>query len=217
VKSNNLKALILGATGLVGGELLIQLLKDDSFTSVTSLTRSPTGMNHPKLQEEIVDFELLENSSEFFKVDVVFCCLGTTIKKVKGDKNLFRKVDLDYPIASAKLALSHKVKQFVLISSLGADSDSSVFYSKTKGECEKELKNIGIERVHVIRPSLLSGHRKESRPLEQISILSMKFINPLLMADLKKYRSVDPKKVATVMIDLVKGRPKSHEIETLTF
>ncbi|MCP4914765.1 MAG: NAD(P)H-binding protein [Oligoflexia bacterium] len=140
----NLKVLVLGGTGLVGNELINLMLKDETISSITSLVRSPKGINHPKLNEEIIDFEEFENIAHYFeKKDIVFCCLGTTIKKVKGDKMLFRKVDLEYPVKACKTALEKKVKHFIMISSLGADSNSPFFYNQVKGECENRVKAIG--------------------------------------------------------------------------
>lgn len=212
----NLKVLVLGGTGLVGGELINLMLKDDTISSITSLVRSPKGINHPKLNEEIIDFENLEKMDHYFeKKDAVFCCLGTTIKKVKGDKMLFRKVDLEYPVKACETALEKKVKHFIMVSSLGADANSPFFYNQVKGECENRVKSIGVENVSILRPSLLVGKRNESRPLEMMSMGIMKVVNPLLPGGLKKYRSVAGTDVARLMLALAKEDNEAIEASAI--
>src|SRR5215471_6545914 len=145
-------ATIIGATGLIGGELLKLLLNDDYFSTVKILIRRPIEMTHPKLKKELVSFD--DNDSLLMAIDnsdVIFCTVGTTQKKVKGDKVAYRKVDFDIPTKMARFCKMTSCKVFVLVSSLGANSKSKNFYIKLKGEVEDEVKQSGIESIHIMR------------------------------------------------------------------
>jgi uncharacterized protein YbjT (DUF2867 family) len=160
--------LVLGATGLVGRELVSFLLRETSVLSVIALTRRPLDRDpDPKLQQHIVDFDAFEQNADVFRVDQVFCALGTTIR-VAGSQEQFRRVDHDYPVHAARLAHSQGAKHYLLVSALGANAGSRVFYNRVKGETEDDIRRVGIPSVTIARPSLLTGPREEFRLGERI-------------------------------------------------
>ncbi len=191
-------ALLVGASGLVGGELLNCLLTGPKYSKVLILVRKPLGIKHPKLEEQLIEFEDLAQYKDFFKVNDVFCCLGTTIKKA-GNQEAFKKVDVEYPLEIARLAKEMQAEKFLIISSMGANPKSSVFYSRMKGLLEQRLKEIWINSLHIFRPSLLLGVRKEIRFGESVSSVLMKGISFIFVGALKKYKPIDAKTVATGM------------------
>jgi uncharacterized protein YbjT (DUF2867 family) len=190
----------IGATGLIGGYLLEELLKDDYFDTVRILIRRPLELTHPKLEKKLVDF----TDAESFRLalegsDVVFCAIGTTQKKVKGDKVAYRKVDYDIPVNAARFCKMIGCEKFVLVSSVGANSKSKNFYLKLKGEVEEALKAVGLKSVHIMRPSMLLGDRKEFRLGEKIGSPVMKAISFLLPS---KYKPIHGRDVAKAMLAL---------------
>ncbi|CAH0344943.1 NAD(P)H-binding protein [Bacillus sp. CECT 9360] len=191
-------ALLLGASGLVGSELLQCLLNEKDYASIVILVRKPLGIQHHKLIEVQADFDHLEWYREHFHVDDVFCCLGTTIKKAKT-REAMTKVDVDYPLSAAKLAQEEGARQILVISSMGADPQSSFAYSRMKGMLEVELGNVGFQALHIFRPSLLLGNRKESRPGESAAAVLLPPLSFLLVGPLKKYRAIQARTVALAM------------------
>ncbi|MBC2724611.1 oxidoreductase [Desulfosporosinus sp.] len=198
-------ALLVGASGLVGGELLNCLLNGTEYSRVLIFVRKPTGLKHLKLEEHLIEFNNLPYYKEFFEVNDVFCCLGTTIKKAKSQA-AFKKVDVEYPLELAKLAKEMKVEKFLVISSMGANPKSPVFYSRMKGLLEEELKMISIKSLHIFRPSLLLGDRKEFRMGESISAYLTKGISFIFIGPLKKYKPIDAKRVAKGMYKAAQSR-----------
>ncbi|WP_212958138.1 oxidoreductase [Paenibacillus albilobatus] len=197
-----LQALVLGATGLVGGELLGELLRSEAYESVGVLTRQPLGVRHPKLHESVIDFEQLEDHAERFQgVRDVFCCLGTTIRKA-GSQTKFRKVDLEYPLRAAKIAKRQGVGQFLAVTAMGADPNSKIFYNRVKGEAEKAVCSVGIPGVHLFRPSLLLGDRGEFRFGEAAGAWVMRSLDPLLRGRAAKYRAMPAKTLARAMVSI---------------
>lgn len=196
-------ALLLGATGLVGGELLTLLLADADYRQVTMLVRRNLPRTHPKLVQRVVDFKDLSRDADAFKVDDVFCCLGTTIKKA-GSQEAFRVVDYAYPLESARLAARQGAGQYLLITALGADAQSSVFYNRVKGEVEEAIGKLPLRSLHIFRPSLLLGDRQESRTGEKIAVAVMKPLGFLLAGPLKKYRGIQARTVAQAMLRTAK-------------
>lgn len=193
-------ALIVGSTGLIGNQLVELLLDDDRYTQVTAIARTSLPFSHPKLKLIIADFDSIESQKEKLMADDVFCCLGTTIKSAKS-KEAFRKIDFDYPLLIAKLTKALGAKQFLLVSALGADKASSVFYNKVKGEIEQAISSIGFESCHVFRPSLLLGPRIEKREGErsmQKIFSAVGFLIP------KKYKAIESIKVARGMLAIAK-------------
>jgi len=191
-------ATLVGASGLVGGELLNYLLNGPEYARVLVLVRKPLGIKHPKLEERVIEFECLARYKDCFKVNEVFCCLGTTIKKA-GSQEAFKKVDVDYPLEIAKLAQEMQAEKFLIISSMGANPKSSVFYSRMKGLLEERLKEIGINYLHIFRPSLLLGNRKEFRLGETVSAFLTKGLSFVFVGALKKYKPIAAKTVASGM------------------
>lgn len=199
----NHTALIAGSTGLIGQELLKVLLNSENYTLVNSLVRKPSGVVHPKLNEIITYFDNLENIADAFAVNDAYCCLGSTIKKA-GSQEAFKKVDVDYVIEIARHSYKAGVGSFAVISSMGANPDSSVFYNKMKGLMELGVSNTGIKSVNIFRPSLLLGKRKEFRFGEKVaSILIYPFIF-LFFGPLRKYKPVKSGKVALAMFESAK-------------
>ena len=192
-------ALLVGATGLVGSELLNLLVNDDNFSTITALTRKPLNIKNTKVNEVLVDFNTLENHSESIKADVVFCCLGTTIKTA-GSKDAFKKVDYEYPLKIAKIAKQNGANTYNIITALGADKNSVFFYNKVKGEIQEALQNLGFEQLNIIQPSLLLGEREEKRMSEGIGQKLAPIFNNLMIGGLKKYRAIDGRQVAKAML-----------------
>jgi len=192
-------ALLVGASGLIGGHCLQSLLEEPSYTRVTVLVRTPLTMVHEKLVQHIVDFDGLELFGELLYTNDVYCCLGTTIKKAKTQE-AFRKVDYDYPIKLAALTQHCGANQFLLVSSLGADPYSRIFYNRVKGEVEEAIRKISFTAFHVFRPSFLLGERKEHRPGEKAGAFVMSGLKYALAGPLKKYRAIQASDVAKAMV-----------------
>ncbi|WP_367619236.1 oxidoreductase [Planococcus shenhongbingii] len=191
-------ALLAGASGLVGTELLHILLESPKYEEVKIFVRKRMEIKHPKLEQVLVDYNRLENYEEYFNVNDIYCCLGTTIKKA-GSQEAFRKVDYEYPLKMAELAKKHNAENFLIVSALGADPHSKVFYSRTKGEVEKQLKNLDLHALHIFQPSLLLGDRQEFRLGEKIASFLAPVFSPLLFGKLKKYKPVSARRVAYAM------------------
>jgi len=192
------KAIIAGASGLIGSELLTILLNQPEYAEVVILVRKSTGIQHAKLKERVIDYDLLDSYADEISGHAIFSCLGTTNNKTP-DKDIYRKIDHDYPVKLAQLGLKNGVKQFHLVSSLGADAKSTAFYLKLKGETEEDIEKVGLKTVHIYQPSLITGDRKEHRLAEKIMTPIMKVIDPLLFGGLKKYRSIHAQTIAMAM------------------
>jgi uncharacterized protein YbjT (DUF2867 family) len=192
------KVAIIGASGLTGNYLLNILLESNEVSEIVSLTRKKTRFSSTKLIEVETGFSKEEIEGLTLQFDVVFCCIGSTIKKA-GSKEEFRRIDLEIPILLAERAKFFKTKKFILISSLGANSSSSNFYLKTKGEVEDEILKLNFEHTHFVRPSLLLGKREEKRTGEKIGQLAGRLIGFIFFGPLKKYKLIDAKKVALAM------------------
>jgi uncharacterized protein YbjT (DUF2867 family) len=182
-------ALIIGATGLVGGQCLRLLLTDPKFDRVTALVRRPMGIDHPKLHEVIVDFERLDSYAAEIKGDVVFSALGTTIRKA-GSSAKFTKVDYEYQLKVAEIARRNGATTFILVSSLGANARSLMLYSRIKGEVEDAISKLGYDKFVVLRPSILLGERGEKRPGEEAGQWIAKKLPFLFAGPLTKYKGI---------------------------
>lgn len=213
-------ATLIGATGLIGNYLLEELLQDDYFDTVKILIRRPMEFSHPKLEKHLVDF----NDGDSFLValsnsDVVFCSIGTTQKKVKGDKAAFRKIDYDIAVNAARFSKMVGCETFVLVSSVGANSNSNNFYLKLKGEIEEAVKETELKSIHIMRPSVLLGDRKEKRIGESISKNIMSALSFLVPS---KYKPIQGRTVAKAMKNVSKENKQGFfiyeykEIKTLT-
>jgi uncharacterized protein YbjT (DUF2867 family) len=192
------KAIIVGASGLIGSSLLTILLNEPAYAEVVVLNRKKTGITHPKLTEVLVNFDTLDDFAEEINGHALFCCIGTTKNKTPDLKEYY-KIEHNYPQQLGQLALKNGVKQYHYVSSIGANKDSSAYYTKFKGQTEYDLQQLNLPALHIYRPSILAGERKEHRPMEKFVNGLMYLINPLLIGSLKKYRSIPAKTVALAM------------------
>lgn len=202
-------AALIGTTGLIGSHLLKCLQDDDAFKTIRLLVRRPVPYNHPKIKVLVIDFA----NEAAFKAgiagcDAVFCAVGTTNKKVKGNKAAYRKVDYDIPVNAARFCAETGCPHFLLVSSVGANSKGGNFYIKLKGDVEDMVKSISIPAVSIFRPSMLLGKRPESRALEAIAQVMMK---PLSFLVPSQYKPIAAEDVAKAMIAACKqDKPGFH-------
>jgi len=196
-------ALVLGATGLVGGLCLEMLLADGAWERVTALGRRPTWRTHPRLVEVVADFDQLDVQADAFAATDVFCCLGSTIRKA-GSQAAFYRVDHDYPVAAAKLASEHGARRFLIVTALGGNPGSRVFYNQVKGEVERDVSALPFEGVAILRPSLILGPRDERRRAEALAQKLAPPAAPLLWGPLRKYRAIRAERVAGAMVRLAR-------------
>jgi uncharacterized protein YbjT (DUF2867 family) len=196
------RAVVFGATGLVGKELVNALLENIDFENVTVVVRKQLALTDPRLKQiKLSDFSKLMDLRDKLKTGVFFCCVGTTIKTA-GSKEEFARVDLEIPKNIARLAESLSIPSLVAISSIGADADSSNFYLKTKGEMEKAVREIYHGNLKFVRPSLLMGNRDEFRFGEKVSTAFMKGFGWLFAGPFKKYKGIYASDVAFAMIKI---------------
>jgi uncharacterized protein YbjT (DUF2867 family) len=192
------KAIIAGASGLIGSSLLDILLHEPGFDEVLILVRKELPIQHKKLKQLVIDFDQLKDYASEITGNTIFSCLGTTMKKTP-DLSVYRKIDHDYPLQLAQIAKQNGIEQYHLVSSLGANAKASNFYLKTKGQIEEDIKQVALTTLCIYQPAFLTGDRKESRLAEKFLIPLMKLLNPLLVGNLKKYRSIPAKTVAQTM------------------
>jgi len=192
-------ALVAGASGLVGGHCLRQLLLSDRYSQVISVGRRELPIIHPKLEQLIVDFDDLKPYTSDMVADDIYCCLGTTIKKA-GSKEAFYKVDHTYVVQLAQVTASKGASQFLVVSAMGADAGAMIFYNKVKGEMERDVQQLRLETVHIFRPSLLLGEREEARTGEEIASKVMEPLSKLMVGPLKKYKPIAGETVAKAML-----------------
>ncbi len=204
-------ALVLGASGLVGGHLLELLLDDDAWHRVIAPGRRPLDTEHAKLEAPVVDFERLGDHRDLFAVDDVFCCLGTTIKKA-GSQDAFRQVDFVYPFEAARLAAEHNAKQYLLVSAIGARRTAHSFYSRVKGEIEDAIARLPFESYHVLRPSLLLGDRDEVRVAERLAIGFSQALLFLMIGPLQRYRPIHARQVAQALVNIAQAESAGHHV-----
>ena len=199
-----IRALLVGATGLVGGHCLGELLYDNAFSAVTVFTRRPLEWTPPKLTVHVVDFDRLSEQAEAINADVALCCLGTT-HRAAGSPEAFAKVDHIYVAELARLAAARGASRFILVSAVGADPASPVFYHRVKGRAEAAVSELPFKAVHILRPSLLLGERSEPRPLEDWSKQLAPFWSLLAWGPFSRYRPVLAEIVASRMVELAKS------------
>lgn len=205
----SLTAVVLGATGFIGEQLVQQLLNDAAFSKVRILVRRPVKLSHPKLEAEIVNFDnLAEYRYKLGRGDCIFCCIGTTQKKVKGDKNAYRKIDVDIPVNAAKMGKDAGFTNYLLVSAVGADAHSKNFYLRLKGEVEREIADLKFKSFHSFRPSILLGERKEFRLAEFLGKGVMQGLSSLFIGNLKKYKGIESANVARAMVAAAKSDGK---------
>jgi len=192
-------ALVAGATGLVGGYLINALIEAPEYARVFALTRRPLPREHPKLANRIVNFERMAEQIKGLTANDAFCCIGTTIADA-GSQEAFREADVDAVLLFAQAARVAQATRFVVVSSVGADSKSSKFYLRTKGEMEAAVTGLGFASVDIMQPSLLLGPRKALRPLEITGRVFAPLINPLLTGTREQYRAISAETVARGML-----------------
>lgn len=203
-------AIVAGGSGLVGKELLKQLLSDPSYNKVIVLVRKKMNVDqlrgYEKLDQRVIDFTKLADS--LAPADLahahVFCTLGTTIKKA-GTKQQFRRVDLEYPLQLGKMASSGQADAFAIVTAMGANRDSAFFYNQVKGEVEDGLRAIQLRSLYILRPSLILGDRGEFRLSERWGSVLAQAITPLLVGKLRTYRPIHASAIASGLIRAVKS------------
>ena len=206
-------ALVFGSTGLIGGHLISQLIKNDYYNKIKLFVRSEIFINEPKIEIIKTDFNDLENHIEDVKGDDCFFCIGTT-KKKSPDKNDYQKIELEIPKKIAEIAKINSVNSFIFISSIYANPKSSGDYVKFKGLVEEELKKLNFYNLGILRPSFLMGDRKENRVGEKIGILIFRLLSPLLLGSLKKMKPINSEKVAKAMIKIANENLRKTTFES---
>ncbi len=213
-------ALVIGANGLIGSALIEQLIQHNDIEKIIAFVRKPLSISNSKLQVEVVDMMNPSAYSEKINGDILFCCIGTTIKTA-GSQEAFSKVDFQIPVAFAKVAHQNNLPQYLMVSSLGADQNSSNFYLKTKGRCETEIAKIGLKSFSAFQPSMLLGKRTEFRLGEMIGKVIMTGLSFLFIGPIRKYKAIQGSAVAKAMIKIALQNKtgnavyRSDEIETI--
>lgn len=195
-----MKAIIIGATGATGKDLVNTVLNDPGYSEVAVFVRRPTGITHPKLTEVVTDFDNLEEVSDLIHGDVLFSCLGTTLKAA-GSKEKQRHIDYEIPLGFARIARRNGVRKMVLLSAYGASPDSNVFYSKLKGELEEEIKKLAFESLWIFKPGLLLRENSD-RLGEKASASVLRFFNSIGL--LTKFRPMPTKLLAKKLAEAPK-------------
>lgn len=206
-------AIILGATGLTGEILLHKLIKDDRYDTIKLFSRSRIEGLPNKVIQFIGDLLALEDFKKDFTADEIYCCIGTTLKKTPN-KSVYKQIDFGIPTTAARLSKENNISTFLVISAMGANKKSNVFYNKTKGEMEQGILQQNIKNTFILRPSLIGGKRKERRILEKIGLLVFKIIQPLFIGNLKKYRIIDAESIAQAMLNLANNKSNTAVIIT---
>ena len=204
-----LKAIVIGATGLIGKQLVKQLLADDLYSELKVFVRRSTGITHPKLKEYIIDFDELDTHKPEITGDILFSVLGTTLKTA-GSKTVQFKIDYGYQFNMAELAAENGVSKLILLSSIGADKTAKMFYPQMKGQLDDDVKNLDFEQVSILRPSMLEGNREEFRLAEKIFTPLMKAV--VIVPCWRKYRPVKDFTVAKAMINAVHENDSAYHI-----
>ncbi len=212
-------AIILGATGLTGGILLQKLIEDNRYTNVKLFSRNKIEGLPSKVNQFVGNMLELENFKKDFTGDEVFCCIGTTAKKTPN-KETYRKIDFGIPASAAKLSKENGIQTFVVVSAIGANAKSSVFYNRTKGEMEQEVLRQNILNTYVLQPSIIGGNRSESRIGEKVGLAVFKIVQPLFFGKLKKYKITEAEHIAQTMLNLANSTSEkqiitSEQIELL--
>lgn len=206
-----MKALLIGATGATGTDLLKKLLNDTSFDEVAVFVRKPIAVTNDKLKVHVVDFDRPEEWNHLVKGDVAFSCLGTTLKAA-GSKEAQRKVDYDYQYNFARTAKENNVAHFILVSSFGANSKSDFFYSQIKGELEDAVKKLTFKKTTIFNPGMLQ-RKNTDRPGEVVAQKVLQFINMLGL--FKKHKPLSTEVLAQAMMNAAKNQTNSYDIVKL--
>ena len=212
-------AIILGATGLTGSILLEKLIHDERYKTIKLFSRKEIDGLPSKVNQYVGNLFELENFKADFTGDEVYCCIGTTAKKTP-DKALYTAIDYGIPVAAAKLSKENGIHTFLVVSALGANAKSSIFYTKTKGEMERDVLLEQIENTFILQPSIIEGKRNEQRIGEKIGLAAFKLVQPLFFGKLKKYQITKAEHIALAMLNLANSPSNkqviaSHDIEAL--
>jgi len=199
-------ALVVGASGLIGKHLTQKLLASQYYNKVTIIVRKKLTIEHQKLEQLVMDFDKIDTSKII--ADDIFCCLGTTMKQA-GSKEAFYNVDFTYPLNFAKAGLANGTKQFLIITAMGADEKSWIYYNRVKGEIEKALSDLRYPTLIILRPSMLAGERENPRMGEKIGKIVMDFFAPLIPDN---YKVIAGEKVAQAMLELAQKGIKNKDI-----
>lgn len=193
------RAIVIGATGMVGKAILDELLQDSNFSEVIAITRRPLERTEPSFKNLVVDFDRLDQHAEQLNADDIFCALGTTIRHA-GSKKAFRHVDYEIPLTLAGIAADNGALAFHLVSAVGANANSSVFYLRVKGELESALSKLPYRSVNHFRPAMLEGHREPKRLREEVGVVFSHTISFVLVGPWRKYRAIKATAVAKAMV-----------------
>lgn len=204
-------AILIGATGLTGGILLQKLIADDSYEHIKLFSRTKIEGLPSKVSQFIGDILNLNQFKKEFTGHVAFCCIGTTNAKTPN-KTLYKKIDYGIPVTAAIISKENNIATFLVISAMGANAKSTVFYNKTKGEMERDVLLQNIKNTFILRPSLIGGNRKEARFLEKTALVLFKFLNPLFIGKLKNYSLINAETIAQAMLNLANTNTKNKEV-----
>jgi len=204
-------ALVAGASGLVGSQVLRLLLEDPAYSRVTLLARRELPLSHKKLEQRIASFDRLAQIADFPRVHDVFCCLGTTMKQA-GSPDAFRKVDFSYVVELARVAVRHRASQFLVVTAVGADPQSRILYSRVKGEAEEAVRRLQFESIQIFRPSLVVGARAQSRPAERVARLLGLLVGWALVGPLSRYRPIKAEALARAMVRVAREAPRGPHV-----
>ncbi len=203
-------ALVAGATGLIGGILIRQLASRNDYSEVRVIGRRPPNYDAGTIRFVQSSFERLDDMAEVLKVDDVYCCLGTTLRKA-GSLAAFERVDYHMVVDLARAAHKAGAKRFIVVSAAGSSPNSPAPYSRVKARMEQAVSEVPFESVHLLRPSLILGDRTERRPAERVAQILAPLLSPLMVGPLKKYRPIHAKDVASAMVSLAtRGEPGVH-------
>ena len=203
-----MKLILIGATGLVGREVLRLALSDTRVTAIVAPVRKPLPA-HPKLDAPLVDFDRLPADAPWWQADAVICTLGTTMK-VAGTRQAFRRVDHDYPLAAARLALAAGTRTYALNSAAGANAASRFFYNRVKGDLERDLEALGFTSLTHVRPGLIGGEREEARAGEGAALHVLRVLGPVLP---RRWRINPAPRIASALLEAaLAGTPGVHVV-----
>ncbi|MEU8776880.1 NAD(P)H-binding protein [Streptomyces sp. NPDC048606] len=201
-------ALLVGATGLVGGQLLARLLRNPLYDRVTVLARRPLSVSHPGLDARVVDFDAL-GPDDVPAVDDVYGALGSTIRKA-GSQETFRRIDQHYTVEVARLARAAGARRLAVVSSQGANPASRAFYLRVKGDMEEQVAALGYPQVEIFRPSFILGPREERRAGEKVGMVAASLLAPAMLGPVRPYRPVHAGRLASAMITALTIRPEGE-------
>ena len=204
-------ALLAGATGLVGSHVLQFLLDDPEWSRVVTAGRRTTPQRHDKLEQRVLDLGAIEALGDLPHADDVFCCLGTTIKQA-GSQQAFRRVDHDFVVGLARAGIRVGATQFLLVSAIGADPESRIFYSRVKGETETDVRKLPYRAVQIFRPSMLLGERPEFRLGERLAIMASPLLQLALVSRLRRYRPIQASDVARAVVRVAREAPRGPNV-----